>query len=546
MDKVKKRKNKPGAGRPPLEFDVEEVRKVCALHPTDEELAAFLKVCVDTITRWKKNPEFRAAYDEGKGTGKLSLRRRQWSAAMNTETTNTGMLIWLGKQYLGQMEDPSLADSDALDAVPSYFASPFEHVSDSFMGFIRDVRSHRYTHYWTKGGRGSTKSSAISLAIVDGLIRNPDTHAVVMREVFATIKDSAYAQIQWAIEELGQTHNFTFKKNPLEITHNPTGQKILFRGLDKPQKLKSIKIPFGYIAWIWYEEASEIRKGMETIRNVNQSLMRGGNKYWAFYSYNPPKSKNNWINVAVDEQMGRDGVMVHASDYRTVPPDWLGPQFILEAEALKEVNPKAYEHEYLGAATGTGGDVFDNVTVERISDETVSALEMSRRGIDFGFKPDPFVFIQTGYNRLYDTLYIYDEIYQAGLHDDEAAAAVLARGITSEIIYADSEDPKGISNLQREGLSGVRGCSKPPKSREHGYRYLQRWQKIVIDPARCPNAMREFVGCEFERDKDGNFLSVIPKKNDHTIDAARYAHEQEIRAIRPASSHTTSSRVYAA
>ena len=165
------------------------------------------------------------------------------------------------------------SDAD-MDAACGYRGIPFEAVAPSFLQFIQHVRRHDYTHYWAKGGRGSTKSSAISLALVDGLIHNPDTHAVVMREVFATIKDSAYAQIQWAIEELGQTENFQFKTSPLEIIYKPTGQKILFRGLDKPQKIKSIKLPFGYIGFVWYEEASEIRMGMETVRNVNQSLLR--------------------------------------------------------------------------------------------------------------------------------------------------------------------------------------------------------------------------------------------------------------------------------
>ena len=413
-----------------------------------------------------------------------------------------------------------------------YQGVPWESISRSFLGFIQDVRVHKHTHHWVKGGRGSTKSSAISLALVDGIIRNPDTHAVVMREVFGTIKDSAYAQIQWAIEELGQTHNFQFKKSPLEIIYRPTGQKILFRGLDEPQKIKSIKIPFGYIAWIWYEEASEIRRGMETIRNVNQSLMRGGNTFWAFYSYNPPKSKNNWVNVAADEQIGREDTLVHTSDYRDVPPDWLGSQFILEAETLKEANPRAYEHEYLGVATGTGGDVFDNVVVEPIGDETIAMLEISRRGIDYGYKPDPFAFTQCGYNRLYDTLYIYDEIYQTQMHDDEAAEAIRGHGIRKETIFADCEDPKAIASMQREGLD-VRACGKFPGSRMHGYRFLQRWKRIVIDPVRCPNTKREFVSCEYSRDKDGLLLTDPPKQNDHSIDSVRYGMDVEVRNARP-------------
>jgi PBSX family phage terminase large subunit len=544
------------SGRKPIEINYDELRKVCALHPTDEELASFLQCSVDTITNLKKNnPEFLVAYNEGKGTGKLSLRRRQWNSALGEVKRdakgnaievlippNVTMQIWLGKQLLRQSDTPDLAVLDAQqDPVSTYAGIPWEMISPSFLGFIQAVRIHKYTHYWTKGGRGSTKSSAISLALVDGLIRNPDTHAVVMREVFATIKDSAYAQIEWAIEELGHTDNFIFKKSPLEITYKPTGQKILFRGLDNPQKLRSIKVKFGYIAWAWYEEASDIRGGMETIRNVNQSLMRSGDKFWAFYSYNPPKSKNNWVNVAADAMQSRADTLVHSSDLLSVPPEWLGEQFLIEAEALKEANPNAYEHEYLGIATGSGGDVFDNVVVEPISKETIAGLQMTRRGIDFGFATDPFAFALCGYNRLYDTLYIFDEIFQLKIHDDEAADAIRKKGVSKEPVYADSADPKGISNMQREGLN-VLGCTKFPGSREHGYKFLQRWKKIVIDPARCPNAKREFVGCEYERDKDGNFLSVIPKANDHTIDGVRYALDAEMRNARAATWGNASTR----
>lgn len=455
--------------------------------------------------------------------------------ALTSVQAQLGKLIDQKTRLLAELQLTQDADGER------YTGIPWEMISSSFLGFIQAVRMHKYTHYWAKGGRGSTKSSSISLAIVDGIINNPDTHAVVMREVFNTIKDSAYAQIQWAIEELGQSHNFQFKKSPLEIIYKPTGQKILFRGLDAPQKLKSIKIPFGYIAWVWYEEASEVRQGMDTIRNVNQSLLRGGDKFWVFYSYNPPKSNNNWINMAAVEQIGRDDTLVHTSNYLTVPPEWLGPQFILEAESLKASNERAYQHEYLGEIVGTGGAVFDNLIAKTITNDDIAGLQIIRHGIDFGFAVDPFAWVECGYNKKYSELYIFDEFCQTKIHDDYAAKIIQQRNVANEPHFCDSSDPKAIANLQREKIN-ARACKKFPGSRDHGYKFLQRWEKIIIDPKRCPNAAREFAACEYEKDKNGNFLSVIPKENDHTIDAVRYALDREIDNARPATSTHVSTR----
>ena len=362
-------------------------------------------------------------------------------------------------------------------------------------------------------------------------MRHPDGHAVCLRNVQNTLADSVYSQLIWAIAQMGLENHFTARKSPLSLTVAATGQTIFFRGLDDPLKLKSIKPKFGYIRNIWFEEVAEM-DGMETIRSALQSMMRGGEKFNVFYSYNPPRSKNNWVNVAVEQESLRPDAKVYHTDYLTVPRPWLGEPFIVQAEALKAMNPAAYEHEYLGIATGTGGDVFDNVSLEEIGADFCP--KMTRQGVDFGFAADPFVWLRLGYDRLYDTLYITDEIYRLKMHDNEAAKAILGRKVPGDsYVIADSADPKSISNLQREGLRNIQGCVKFPGSREHGYKFLQRWRRIVVDKRRCPNAAREFVGCEYERDKHGNFLSVVPDRDDHTIDAARYGLDREIAQTRP-------------
>ena len=157
----------------------------------------------------------------------------------------------------------------------------------AFQKVHRDVKLHQHTHYWLKGGRGSTKSSFISIEIPLLLLQHPHVHVVVLRKVANTLRTSVYQQMQWGIEQLGLTGKFKFKTSPLEITYKKTGQKILFFGVDDKTKIKSIKMPFGYIGITWYEELDQF-SGMEEIRNLNQSLMRGGKEFWCFNSFNPP------------------------------------------------------------------------------------------------------------------------------------------------------------------------------------------------------------------------------------------------------------------
>ena len=199
-------------------------------------------------------------------------------------------------------------------------------IAPSFYGVHRDIRNNRYTHYWLKGGRGSTKSSFVSVEIILGIMKNQNANCVALRKVAGTIKDSIYAQLQWAVNALGVEKYWHSKINPMELIYTPTGQKIIFRGTDDPVKLKSTKFKTGYCKYIWYEETAEF-DGMETIRNINQSLMRGGESFCVFYSYNPPKSQRNWVNQEVLNKA--DNKSVHHSTYLTVPKEWLGKSFFI-------------------------------------------------------------------------------------------------------------------------------------------------------------------------------------------------------------------------
>ncbi len=401
-------------------------------------------------------------------------------------------------------------------------------IAPSFAAVHQDIKGHGHTHYWLKGGRGSAKSSFISVEIVLGIMRDAGkglhTNAVVLRRYGVTLRESVFEQIGWAVNALGVSQLWRDSVSPMSYTYLPTGQKILFRGVDDPTKAKSIKFSKGWAKYLWYEECVEF-EGEEKLRNINQSVLRGGADFFAFYSFNPPRAARNWVNqyVAIE----REDTLVHHSTYLTVPPEWLGEQFIVEAEHLKAVKPEAYRHEYLGEVTGTGGEVFANVTLRAITDEEISRFDNLRRGIDWGYAADPFAYNVCHYDKTRRRLYIFREIHKVKL-SNRAAAERIKPEAGGARITCDSADPKSIDEVKGYGLRVV-GAKKGPDSVEYGVKWLQDLEEIIIDPAHCPETAREFSGYELERDREGNFKAGYPDKDNHHIDAVRYACEGDMR-----------------
>lgn len=396
-----------------------------------------------------------------------------------------------------------------------------EKIGSAFYDVAHDVFHHGHTHYDFSGGRGSLKSSTVSVLVPLLLINNPGTHALVLRKVANTIRDSVYAQYIWAIGELGMAAYWEAKVSPMELIYKPTGQKIMFRGADDPMKIKSIKVPFGYIAVTHFEEKDQFA-GRAEIRSITQSTMRGGPVFWNFESYNPPISRDNWANKdSLEEWPDR---LCHKSTYLQAPPEWLGAQFFAEAEHLKATDERAYQHEYLGIPVGTGGNVFDNLELREITDEEMSHFDHIYQGVDYGWFPDPFAFIRLHYDRARETIYLMDEIYQNKLTNEASGNIIIQRGYKDAYITCDSAEPKSVADYRAMGLPS-KAAVKGPGSVDYGMKWLQR-RKIVIDRKRTPNAYNEFVGYEYDRNKDGDIISGYPDENNHLIDATRYAVER--------------------
>jgi PBSX family phage terminase large subunit len=399
-----------------------------------------------------------------------------------------------------------------------------EVIAPSFYDLHKDIKQDKHTHYWLKGGRGSTKSSFVSEELITGIMRNSEANAVVIRKVGLYLKDSVYEQLLWAISKLGVERYWQEKLSPLELVYVPTGQRIIFRGADKPKKLKSTKVRSGYIRYVWYEETDEFN-GIEEIRTINQSLLRGGETFTVFYTFNPPKSQRNWINSEV--LVPQDDKIVHHSDYRSVPPEWLGEQFLIEAKHLEEINPDHYRHEYLGEVMGTGAEVFTNVVIRPITDEEIKSFDHIKRGIDWGYGADPFVYITAHFDSKRNRLFIFYEFFRCAAKYDVIANAIRKENTQNGTIIAESAEPRSNDELRDRGLR-IRTAIKGPGSVEHGITWLQNLEEIVIDSTRCPNAAREFNEYELDRDSRGELKADFPDKNNHTIDAIRYALEDYI------------------
>lgn len=407
-------------------------------------------------------------------------------------------------------------------------------VAENFDDFLISALEHEYTEYMLHGGRGSTKSSGISVVSQLIMAKHPDVNMLAMRKKANTLRDSVYSQLTWARDMLSLTGRKTV--SPMQINHGR--QRILFRGSDDPTSIKSIKVAHGYIGILWFEELTEFTPA--EIRSIKQSVMRGGEKFWVFYSFNPPLNRANWVNK--EKLIEKPGRLVMRSDYTTVPPEWLGPAFLDEAEWLKEHNPNLYANEYMGECTGTGLDVFENIHDVRMSDAEIGKHDYFFHGVDWGYYPDPWMYVGMAYDPAKRSLYIFDELkaYKKG---NEATSELLFTHLRDHSwqwyntrrpsspaecnvkLTPDSAEPKSIADYRSYGWR----CHEPIKTglRDYGFKWLQSLKAIHIDKARCPGTWAEFNGYSYVTNKNGEIEDTYPEgQPDHAIAAVRYALEE--------------------
>lgn len=381
-----------------------------------------------------------------------------------------------------------------------------------------------------KGGRGSGKSSDTAIIISQLIMRYP-VNALILRKIDNTLASSVYEQVKWAINEMGVSHLFQIKVSPMEIIYKPRGNKMIFRGAQNPERIKSLKdarFPFT-IAWI--EELAEF-KTEDEVTTITNSLLRGelddGLFYKFYYTYNPPKRKQSWVNKKYETSFQPDNTFVHHSTYFNNP--YIAKEFIKEAEGAKERNEMRYRWEYLGEAIGSGVVPFNNLQIETIHQDLYDTFDNIRNAVDFGYATDPLAFVRWHYDKKKRILYAMDEYYGVQISNREFANWLHKKGYQSDDIYADSAEPKSIAELKKEhGIKRIKGVKKGKDSVEYGEQWLDDLDAIVIDPKRTPNIAREFENIDYQTDKDGNVKPRLEDKDNHTIDATRYALERDMR-----------------
>lgn len=409
---------------------------------------------------------------------------------------------------------------------------------------FKSIMNHTKERWTFPGGRASCKSSFISICVVLLIVLFPKLNALILRRYSKSLRLSVFEQIVWAIDKLhmkrsnGKTAGFKIPKSRtaalpiIYVRKDGHQQQIIFAGLDDPEKLKSLKVSNGYIGILWIEEKTEVDP--TDLQNVKISALRGGDTFYIFESYNPPSATRHWCNTeARTEDPHR--MVVHTT-YLDIPREWLGESILHDIEQTKKTNKRAYENIYLGIATGTGKNVFENVRLEEITDEMINIWDTTLQGIDWGYFPDPYAYGSMHYDVRKNTLYIWDELYLWKHGNYEAFEATREHmeahnmSIFEDRQTADSAEPKSVADYRKWG-GDTRGAIKGKGSRDAGFKWLQGLAAIIIDPVRAPHAADEFTLYEYDIDKrTGEILSGYPEgQPDHFLALTRYATEKEWR-----------------
>lgn len=382
-----------------------------------------------------------------------------------------------------------------------------------------------------KGGRGSGKSSDIAHIITQLLMRYA-VNTVGIRYVDNTLEQSLYEQMKWAIEQQGVSHLFKFNKSPLRITYKPRGNYMIFRGAQNPERIKSLKDSKFPFAIGWIEELAEF-KNEDEVTTITNSLLRGelddGLFYKFFYSYNPPKRKQSWVNKKYETSFQPKNTFIHHSTYKDNP--FISKEFLSEVEAARARNPRRAEWEYDGKAIGSGIVPFDNLRIEvgSITDEMVANFDNIRQGLDYGYATDPLAFVRWHYDKKRNCIYAIDELYEVKCSNRRAAQWIKSNKYHYQDIIAEVE-PKSNAEMRNEhDILKIRQVTKGPDSVEYGEKWLDDLDAIYIDPIRTPNIAKEFENIDYQTDRDGNPKPRLEDKDNHTIDATRYAFNDDMR-----------------
>lgn len=399
---------------------------------------------------------------------------------------------------------------------------------------LPDVVGKGYGTFWRfkgryrvcKGSRASKKSKTTALNNITRLMEYPQANLLCVRKTYRTLKDSCFTELKWAIHRLGVDAWWDIKESPLEMTYKPTGQKILFRGLDDPLKVTSITVEVGVLCWLWIEEAYEISSeaDFDTLDESIRGEVPPGLFKQITLTFNP-WNEHHWIKHRFFDAAPDPDILAMTTNYTC--NEWLDEADKKVFETMKRNNPRRYRVAGLGDWGIVEGLVYENWEERLFSIDEVRKTPgiKSAFGLDFGYTNDPTALFCGLIDTSSKTLWVFDEIYKPGMSNEDIAAAVTEAGYAKERIRADSAEPKSIDRLYALGLVHIRRARKGKDSINNGIDFIQDY-KIFTHP-RCTNFLTEIGNYTWDTDtKTGKKLNRPIDDFNHLMDAMRYALEE--------------------
>lgn len=398
---------------------------------------------------------------------------------------------------------------------------------------LQETVGKGYADFWrfkgryrvVKGGRGSKKSVTAALSIITNMMEYPLANTLVIRKTFNSHKDSTAAQLKWAANRLGVGHLWHFKKSPLEAIYKPTGQKILFRGLDDPMSITSITVETGYLCWCWFEEAYQVMNedDFDKVDMSIRGMLPEGYFKQITITFNPWNEKH-WLKRRFFDEENPDTFTATTTYHCN---EFLGDEDRKLFEWMKLKKPKRHRVEGEGEWGVAEGVIFEDWREEEFDWRAIAKKPGYKAifGLDFGYTNDPSAFVAALVNKQEKKLYIFDEHYEGGMLNDAIASMVKNKGFAKERIIADAAEPKSIAEIRGYGVPRIRSAEKGTDSVKAGIQYLQQYE-IIVHKYSCPNVAIELASYTWNQDKTGRFLNRPIDDFNHAIDALRYAMEQ--------------------
>lgn len=381
------------------------------------------------------------------------------------------------------------------------------------------------------GGYGSSKSYHVALKIILKLLEEKRT-ALVVREVYDTHRDSTFSLLEEIINDLGLDHKIRCGSSPMQIKF-PNGSKIIFKGMDKPAKLKSIN----NVSLIWLEECSEIKYA--GFKELLGRLRHPTLKLHMILSTNPI-GEDNWTflhffkddqnkRVVLDdaELYAKRTVIIGDTYYHHSTADdnlFLPESYIEQLDEMKEYDPDLHRIAREGRFGVNGKRVLPQFE-EWGHEEVMSAIRsirkpIERTGMDFGFEDSYNAVIRMAIDHERKYLYIHWQYYKNKMTDDRTADELEELGLKRERIRADSAEPKAITYYKQRGFR-MEGAKKFAGSRLANTKKVKRFKKIICS-SDCPDVVRELKYLTYKEDKNGNIIPDDFKIDPHTFSAIWY------------------------